>query len=293
MAARNRTMTDLRRLGLAAFLLLVAVPARAQYGDEQPTNDVPGMVIAPTALPPLGQRTPDALILARPDVQADLRLSAEQRRRFARFGEAVRERQNMLDEAADQTNQNVFSPLPMTAVDSFQSQQADVDDEIESGIAAILSRPQRTRFTQIRLQLDGPMAFTRPALREKLVVDDDQADAILATLATAREEMVQNAQFPLSTRDVPRRDGRRPAVETEPERTLEAQLAEARVANERVRDAAMGRIGRILRKHQWELYIKLRGAPFVQRGTPPKPTTASPSRVTPDRRRPRPASEPD
>ena len=286
-------MRSLRRLGLAPLLLLVAPPAMAQYGDEQPTNDVPGMVIAPTALPPLGQRTPDALILARPDVQADLRLSAEQRRRFARFGEAVRERQAVLDEEANQTNQNVFSPLPMQAIDSFQEQQADLDDEVESGIASILTGRQRSRFVQIRLQLDGPMAFVRPALREKLVVDDDQADAILATLATARDEMVQNAQFPLTTRDVPRRDGRRPAVETESERTLEERLAAARVANETTRDVAMSQIRGTLRKSQWEIYLRLRGAPFVQAREAPRPAAVAPARARPGARRPIPESEPD
>ncbi len=289
-------MVDLRRLMLAASLFSLGMPARAQYEDQTPTNDVPGMVVAPTALPPLGLRTPDALILARPDVQADLRLTAVQRRQFARLGSAVGDRQATLDEAADVTNQNVFSPLPMEAINSYVDNQVRADAEVESGIAAILTRPQRARFAQIRLQLDGPMAFLRPALLERLVVDDDQADAIRRVVTTAREEIVQNAQFPLTNRDVPRRDGRRPAVETETQQVLEERLAEARVSNDRARDAAMGQIARILRKQQWEAYIKLRGTPFVQAGAAPRRPAPAPPRSTLGVRRPaRPApeSEPD
>ena len=93
-------MAYFRRLGVPVALLGLASVARAQNAYDQPTNFVPGMVLAPTALPPLGQRTPDALILARPDVQAELRLSAAQRRQFARFGAAVHDRQAVIDDAA-------------------------------------------------------------------------------------------------------------------------------------------------------------------------------------------------
>lgn len=289
-------MIDLRRVVTIAAVLGLGAGVRAQDPAEAPTDAVPGMVVAPTALPPLGQRTPDALILARPDVQDDLRLSPEQRRKFARFGAAARDRQAALDAEANATNQNVFSPLPMQAIESLEFQQAAADDEVESGIAALLTRPQRARFAQIRLQLDGPMAFARNDLLERLNLDDDQAEAIRGVLATARDEMVQNAQFPLTTRDVPRRDGRRPRSATESERSLEEQLAEARVANERVRDAAFGRINRILRKHQWDAYLKLRGAPFTPSAPVSAPGFSAVIRSTPrthSREATPPAGEPD
>ncbi len=80
---------------LSALLGLALAPsARAQDPDPEPTAAVPGMVVAPTALPPLGQRSPDSVILARPDVQADLKLTADQRRRFVRLDSSRRDRQS-------------------------------------------------------------------------------------------------------------------------------------------------------------------------------------------------------
>jgi hypothetical protein len=64
-----------RRMIVPALILGLAHAAAAQYADEpaeEPNAYVAGMVLAPTALPPLGLRSSDALILARPDVRADL-----------------------------------------------------------------------------------------------------------------------------------------------------------------------------------------------------------------------------
>jgi hypothetical protein len=254
----------LHRVSLLSILLGLglASPARSQDPDQEPTAAVPGMVLAPTALPPLGMRSPDSVILARPDVQADLRLSPEQRRRFAPLDASRRERQRDLDEMADATNRNAFSPLPLRDVLSLEAMQAESDREMDAGIAALLTRPQRARFAQIRLQLDGPMSFAQPDLLTKLNVEDDQAETIRGILETMREELIQNAQFPLTSRDVPRRDGSRPPTMTE--RDLEEDLARARVANERLREAAAAKIARVLSKFQWETYLKLRGAPFRQ-----------------------------
>ena len=222
-------------------------------------------------------RTPDGVLLSRADIQADLRLTAEQRRRLNLFETSYRAGQKELDDAASVTNQNVFSPLPVADIVSLQSIQEDFNGQIENTIDGILTRQQRSRFIQIRLQLDGPMAFVDPALLEKLDVDDDQAAQIRGILAATREEMVNNAQFPLTTRDVPRRDGARPAV---PERALEEQLAAARVDNNRLLQSAFGRIAQVLRKHQWDAYLKLRGAPFVpfaRASAPPRPPPSTPA----------------
>ena len=89
------------------------------------------MVVAPTALPPLGQRSPDAVLLARPDVQADLRLTGEQRRRFVRLDASGRERQDELDGMADATNQNAYSALPLRDIDALESVQLDLNDDID------------------------------------------------------------------------------------------------------------------------------------------------------------------
>lgn len=256
-------MIRLRVVSLSLVLGLGLVPiARAQDPDEEPTAAVPGMVLAPTALPPLGIRSPDSTILARPDVQSDLKLTPEQRRRFARIDSSRRERQAELDGMAEATARNAFSALPIVDIVSLEAEQADSDQEIDSAIVAILIPWQRARFLQIRLQLEGPMSFVRSDLLEKLAVDDDQTEAIRGILVNTRDELIQNAQFPLTTRDVPRRDGRtRPPVG---ERVLEDELARARVSNERLRDAATAKIARVLTKFQWDTYLKLRGTPFRQ-----------------------------
>jgi hypothetical protein len=270
----------IRRMFLMGLVLGLVPVARGQDQDdtpyEAPTAFVPGMVVAPTALPPLGTRDPDGVVLARPDVQADLKLTPDQRRKLAPVDRRRVEGQRWLDEWADYTNQNVFAPLPIRDIDSLAAMQTDFNQEVAEATTRILTRQQRARFAQIRLQLDGPMAFAQPDLLEKLNVDDDQAPLIRDILTDARSEMVNNAQFPLTARDVPRRDGPRPPL---PEEAFQEKLARARVANDRMLQSALGRIGGVLRKTQWDAYLKLRGAPFAAselapgRGTPPPPMT--------------------
>ncbi len=108
---------------------------------------------------------------------------------------------------AEATVTNAFAPLPLMDIQALESEQSGLDEDFDDGISAILTRRQRSRFAQIRLQLDGPMAFARPGLLAKLNVEEEQAETIHGIIAGAREAMVQNAQFPLTTRDVPRRDG--------------------------------------------------------------------------------------
>jgi hypothetical protein len=271
----------IRRIFLLGLVLGLAPAARGQYEDtpnEEPTAFVPGMVVAPTALPPLGIREPDGIVLARPDVQADLKLTPEQRRKLAPIDQRRVEGQRQLDELADISNQNVFAPLPVRDIQSLTGMQADFNQDIEEATTRILTRPQRVRFAQIRLQLDGAMAFARPELLEKLDVDDDQAATIRDILTEARSEMVNNAQFPLTTREVPRRDGPRPPV---PEEAFQEKLARARLANDKMLQAAFGRIAGVLRKSQWDAYLKLRGAPFVAAETRAVPAQRVPGAPAP------------
>jgi hypothetical protein len=278
----------IRRMFLLGLALGLAPAARGQDQDdtphEAPTAFVPGMVVAPTALPPLGLREPDGIVLARPDVQADLKLNPEQRRKLAPVDQRRVEGQRELDEMADITNQNVYAPLPVRDINSLASMQADFNQDIQDATTRILTRQQRVRFAQIRLQLDGPMAFTRPELLEKLDIDDDQAATIRDILDEAREEMVNNAQFPLTTRDVPRRDGPKPPL---PEAAFQEKLAQARLANDRMLQVAFGRIAGVLRKSQWDQYLKLRGVPFVAFDKRSAPVPGPPGVPAPsDARRP-------
>ncbi len=277
----------IRRMVLLALILGLTPAAWGQDADlprdevtpeNEPTAFVPGMVVAPTALPPLGLRDPDAVVLARPDVQADLKLTPDQRRKLAPVQRTNVEHQRFLDDWASFTNQNVFSPLPLRDIESLAAMQGEVNRDIEEATARILTRTQRARFAQIRLQLDGPMAFAGPDLPERLDIDDDQAKAIRDIIDEARAEMVNNAQYPLTTRDIPRRDGTSPAI---PEPAFQEKLARARVANDRMLRAALGRIAGVLRKSQWDMYLKLRGAPFIatiDRPASPVPAPASDAR---------------
>ncbi len=254
----------IRRMFFLGLMLGLVPAARGQDQDdtpyEAPTAFVPGMVVAPTALPPLGLREPDGVVLARPDVQADLKLTAGQKRKLGPVDRARVEGQRQIDDEADVTDQNVYAPLPIRDIDSLAAIQTDFNDQVIDATTRILTRAQRARFAQIRLQLDGPMAFVRPEVLEKLVLDDDQARAIRDILDEARTEMVNNAQFPLTTRDVPRRDGPKPPA---PEEAFQEKLALARLSNDRMLQAAFGRIAGVLRKSQWDAYLRLRGAPFV------------------------------
>jgi Spy/CpxP family protein refolding chaperone len=70
-------------------------------------------------------------------------------------------------------------------------------DEAEQKIAAILSPAQLQRLTEIRLQLEGPVAIAHPQVVEALGLSDDQRGQLKSVRDQASDEVEQMRQAAL------------------------------------------------------------------------------------------------
>jgi hypothetical protein len=252
------------RLTLAVVLALAATSqASAQLsGSVTKGAQVPGMTVIP-----LGQRTPDALLLSRPAVQEELKLTPEQKTKLGRLEKARLDRAQQFRQMARNVNQNEFGPLPQADIQAFQEQEVELQNEVATTIGQILSPRQRTRLAQIALQVEGAMAFAREDILEKLMVDEQQIEAIRTILEGTREQFGQNASPtfgspPDATRQgVVPQDGVDASPQPNPNASRKAAAVEPK-ANGQVLDEALRKIARVLRKNQWETYNRLKGTTF-------------------------------
>jgi hypothetical protein len=248
-----------------ALLLLLALTAGASAQGPAPATKVaqaPG-----TTVIQLGQRNPDALLLARPAVQDDLKLTADQKKKLDRLEKARLDRARQVEQMARGGNQNEFGQQPQVDVQTLQQHENELNEEVATSIGQILSPRQRQRLAQISLQVEGAMAFAREDVLEKLNVDELQIESLRTILEGTREQIGQNTFIADNSNPEGRRlgAGLQERVDAVPQgnpgagRKVDPGVGKP---NGQVLDEALRKIGRVLRKNQWDTYTRLKGAPF-------------------------------
>ena len=235
-------------LAIAVFAAVVSRAFAQDPADDTPSREPSlGSVVVGGAAPTLSRRSPDVLLLARPSVQQELKLTDAQRRKVARVDRARRERILIFAEVAEQgTLESVYSSIPESAIAQFAEVQAESEDEVDADVARVLDSRQRARLAQIGLQLEGPAAFDREDVHRALGLDEDQADAIRILLGEARRDLIRSSRV--------RVDVASPG--------FQEALALVRRAGDRVRDDATRKIVRVLSRGQIERLDRLKGEPF-------------------------------
>jgi hypothetical protein len=157
--------TPVRKLlGLLAILAVVSV-ARGQESHYYLPDDS------------LGRRTAPLLLLTRPDVQADLKLSPAQIKAAEKAVNALYTRAEAL---RGQPNSREVIRL-----------RAKLDAEQTQWLNTSLELPQAARLVQLDLQWEGPAALVRPIIAESLRITPAQRQALTHLI-------VQNRMAPLS-----------------------------------------------------------------------------------------------
>lgn len=147
-----------RRLALTFMLCLGLGGANASADD----------VVLPDAM--LGAQVAPMLLLSRPEVQADLGLTAEQ---------AESARQTLADLRAQALALKGRGDGPEVV-----AARRAIDEAQVRWLSATLSPDQRTRLSQIGLQWQGLNALTRPLAVEFLGLSEDQVAKLRRALAT-------------------------------------------------------------------------------------------------------------
>jgi hypothetical protein len=122
-----------------------------------------------------------------------------------------------------------------------------------------MDRRQKARMSQIKLQVDGPLAFFQPEVQSKLNLDPFQIEAIGELVTQGREE-TRKAGFVMVS-----------ASEAEAAKTtglksdapgLQERMAESRRSALKAGQATMQGIGKILSKRQLATYRAMLGEAY-------------------------------
>lgn len=177
-----------------------------------------------------------SMLLNRTDVQADLKLTEQQKTDVKAAQEAaMEEMRNRMEEMRSNGGGGGFDREGMRAeMEAFQKKQ---DEKMKS----IVSEEQWKRLGEIQIQLAGPRAALMPEVQKALELTGEQKnslDALMQKQQVANQELMQRM-----------RDGE---IERE-------QLGELRAQNDKILGEE---IAKVLTAEQNESLKKMGGAPF-------------------------------
>lgn len=156
-------------------------------------------------------------LLSNLTVQEELKLLPDQKAKFARFQDQHRDSRNRLMQAILMNKAKLrdkqADSLELKAVTEKVSElRRDLDretDVLTDTLLGVLTRSQRARLDQIRIQLEGPIALTRKDVQEELKLDREQITKIEAILKEGRDEIYRVTELPPeSERRTPEARGR-------------------------------------------------------------------------------------
>jgi hypothetical protein len=171
-------------LAPAALLAVTTVWAQAP-GDVRAGADRPVARAgegAPQPTSPSGDRKPRGavtavLLIGLPALQTELKLSDAQKKTIREMNAGFDERRR------EATNRLMNLPRGLDQ-EALLAMIADLRRESEEALARVLDKPQLERLAQVALQLEGPMAVTRPEIAVRLNLADTQ----LLQIQTLKEQ---------------------------------------------------------------------------------------------------------
>ena len=238
-------MAKMRAWAVAPGLIGVLVVAFAGIGEGQLGIGGPGEGTK------LG-------LLRLPSVQKELVLTEKQKAEIARIGAETKSAKKTIDAEskgqAKAKGEAIPKGMPDPAADARDAAFADLETATEANLKKLLDPEQRTRLSEIALQVEGPQAFLKPELIRSLDLIDDQVEQIQGILGVVREQRdqakaAQKRAAELGTFDLEK-------VSKEQQKTQSRTLAL------KVSKKAMAEIGKVLSKKQRDKYTRLLGEPF-------------------------------
>jgi Spy/CpxP family protein refolding chaperone len=273
---RSRIPTLMIAMAAGLLAALAQKPGVSQDRPlPQPNHLGPGLLFA---------RYATGSLLQNPEIQEELKLTPDQKDRLkAVEGDIQRlaERHTLeVQEARQRLRDSGAGPQEVSALAARANESAQpLREEREARLMKVLSRDQRERLEQIRLQAEGPMAFTRPEVQERLNMDPDQVALIAANVTEGRTTLSREAALPPEVRPplTPSAEERQRVLDS---RAYKAAVEKSRATALQVRTKTMQAIAKVLTKKQRATYQSLLGEPFgLERlQAKPKADGAAPSR---------------
>ncbi len=197
-------------------------------------------------------------LLKLPAVQKELKLSAKQKAEITRIGTEAKTAKKAIDAESKGKPKAKREDNPEGMPDhTFESREvalADLEGRTEAELKKTLDAKQRKRLVEIALQVEGPEAFLKPELIEKLVLEEIQVEQIQDILGGIRRQQEQAKAIQKRATDLGNIDLEKT--------TKEQQKIQLRTAAFKASKSAMSEIARVLSKQQRDKYKKLLGEPF-------------------------------
>jgi hypothetical protein len=116
-----------------------------------------------------------AMLLAIPEVQAELKLSEDQKTKLDTISQDVREKARAsFGQINFQELQNLTDEERQKKFDEMRKKADDVTKGVDDKVSGILDVKQKDRLKQLQLQREGAMALIRPEVIKKLELTEEQ-----------------------------------------------------------------------------------------------------------------------
>jgi hypothetical protein len=134
------------------------------------------------------------LLQRSPTLQDEIKLTEEQKEQIKSVGETVNEKRREMfsnrrnDGGQNGGGQNGGGRGNRGGGNNFdfqamRNQMTALEQESDAAVLKILTKPQKTRLSQIALQIEGPMAVSRPEIAKSLKLNETQVEKIMGVLA--------------------------------------------------------------------------------------------------------------
>lgn len=170
-------------LSFCAAMLLLGSSGNAQEGPGfgPPGGGGFGPPGGPGFGPPMGGPGGAIAILGMPEVQAELKLTDEQRKIVDEISQSMQQSIRDVFEGRDGGNEP-----PAEGPERFEQIRSRIDGIVaksEEKVEATLNEEQSKRYSQLKLQRDGFMALLQEDLRAQLKLTDEQREKIEVALS--------------------------------------------------------------------------------------------------------------
>lgn len=221
-------------VGITTVLEAQPPQQRQQRGQRQPGQRQPGF----------GQQSlVTTAVLSNKDLQADLKISDEQKNKL----KAVAEKEQAISKKMREAFTGGKGKIDREKLQEIQKERTQIQEEIKKVVDETLTSNQKKRVKQIEVQAQGLRAFTSEANAKTLNLNDSQKTKIKAIADEAQKGTLE------ARREIGFGAGERPTPE---------KIAEVNKKVQKIEKQAIADITDALTPEQQKLYKEMTGEPF-------------------------------
>jgi hypothetical protein len=254
-------------LGLSALLALLDWLTAAQDANRpRPAFMYTSRAYLGTGVVPNPQSV--SYLLSHVAVAREIGLTADQKKRIESAEEEMTRKCERLSRRLEemrrkQVDAGAGAEELSASTDSIIQEHHRLIADLEAAKVRMLEPAQRRRMEQVRLQVEGPAAFRRPEVQERLNLSPDQVVEIQGIIDSGTRESILRSALPPESMEPWLSPRHGAADDAGPGKSFTSEVGKARDAALKVREATMREIGRVLTRRQRDRFQKMLGKPFA------------------------------